>query len=101
MVGFYCATPYHIFVALHMSCTQYKEERKTILIMEHFSDSDRVVEKLKKSGLFENVFFLRKRKNKFVNDIERLGKSFFIDSQVREFASYEYDEVIFFALDFY
>lgn len=100
MIGFYCATPYHVFVSLHLSVTKYKDKKKNILILDHFSYASELVDNLRDTGLFENVYLLNCSTKTIEDKMKRLMKSYFVDRIVKEFSNYIYAEVLFFALDF-
>lgn len=54
-IGFCCATPYHLLLALRLATHEFKKDDKYLVIFEHFAGAKEVILKCKKLGVFKQV----------------------------------------------
>ena len=100
MIGFYCATPYHLLIAIHLATTKYKDNKANIILMNHFSDAENIANKLKGLDLFDNVYLLNQSNKTYLQKIKRLAEFIIPNTQIKKFMQYDYTEMVFFANDF-
>ena len=59
-VALICATPYHLYNAINMSRSIYKNECIDIFVINDFEFSYEYFEKIRKKAIFNNVYFIRR-----------------------------------------
>lgn len=101
MNAFFCATPYQIMIAIHL--TKVTNKKADIYVLNHFKDSETVVESLKSIDIFNNVvlvdsykFSTSFPKNPLVRLKERLDMFQNIKAVVKEYFGIEkqyYDQI--------
>ena len=55
---FFCNTYYQIIVAVQMMLTVKKGDKGTVILTDQSAGAEQIAEKLRSTGIFENVFFL-------------------------------------------
>ena len=101
MIGFYCATPFHVIVAVNMMLNEYKDEPADIYVLNYFPQAIEVVEMLKQTGLFQKVVFINLNNYNIWEKSKRLFHSFIPDKDIRDICNkFSYDNFFFLALDF-
>lgn len=100
-----CATPFHIFSAINISSTYLTKEKIIVVILNYFSGSNELYNRLKESGLFYKVCFINVTKMNYMrycnNKLYRLFymiNSSWIVREIDEDLA-QVDEVIFPYLD--
>jgi len=95
MIGFWCGSPYHLLIVLHMCRTINK--RKVLFLYDTFPRASIATDVLRKSGIFETVVFIRDREN---GRIKRWYQHIFMSKELKDaFRCYEYENIIFFGFD--
>lgn len=70
MVGYLCATPYHIMAAITMASGMFKAEKSTIIIMDHMSDAEELSQRVRSTGIFEDVILYRNNRRTKSNTLK-------------------------------
>ena len=97
MIGFCCATPYHLLLTLHMAKYEFEREEKCLIVCNHFVHADDVVEKIKKLAVFKVVVLVRnKRSGKWSNWIRRAHFVCFYEDVNKICKKYYFKKFIFF-----
>ena len=101
MIGFYCATPYHVMTAINLMLSKYEGKRAKLYILNHTKDAIALVKRLQKSGLFEDVVFINNSNVTLSMRFKRVWEAFIPNPQIRQIGRNEaYTEFIFFCYDF-
>ncbi len=58
MIAYVCATPFHITAAITMQCGMFRQEAATLIVMNHFPIDDTFMNRLRATGLFDEVCLL-------------------------------------------
>lgn len=97
----YCNTHYQILMAIHIALTIHKESIVDAIISDHISDGNRITEKLKHVGVFNEVYYFnsidvarRKSKIKGILDIIKYSigaTSISFTKQYSEIIAYNFD----------
>ncbi len=56
-----CNTPYQIFVSTWLKLTILKQDKVDIIVSNHMNNSEKLVENLNKTAVFENVFYVKSK----------------------------------------
>ncbi|MDD4566018.1 MAG: hypothetical protein PHE79_11165 [Eubacteriales bacterium] len=100
-IGFYCATSYHVMVAVNLMLTKYSEMQGTIYILNHFQGVEILKERLESTGLFEEVIIIKLNNKSLSAKIRRIVGIVFPCKELRSiYNHFTFDEFIFFAYDF-
>lgn len=101
MIGFLCSTPYHILLAINMSLSDFKNEKKVLVIFRRFKDSDRICKLLCQFSIFEEVLLLETHNFDGLTHWNRRYRMFsFYRKFNKMYPKYSFKEFIFFSLDF-
>ena len=65
-LAFVCDTPYQVLTATNLYYSCFCENVADIYIVNQFKDAESIYENLKKEELFDNVFFLNREENRFM-----------------------------------
>lgn len=55
MIHFFCSTPLQIYTAIILSRTDFKNEKKTIYIIDYFSGNEKYKSRIEQLGIFERT----------------------------------------------
>lgn len=95
MIGFCCATPYHILLSINMANNEFANEDKCLILYNHFKNANSIITRIKKLNIFKRVFLLDDSKK-----IPKLSYYLALPGELKKILNeYEFCEVIFFALD--
>lgn len=98
---FFCATPYHIMLALIIKRTINYNCVSDIVIYNHFSSAPMVYSRLKSTNIFTNVYFINENSYGLIGKIRRGLHIFYPQKIIRLIAKRkQYSEITFFSLDF-
>lgn len=100
MVGFLCATPYHIIAAMNMAAGVFSQEKSTLIVMDHFAVDETLLEGLRSSGIFSEVLLYRSNNKTKLNNLKRLYNAFFEPEIIKDIAKRDFSHFVFLALDF-
>lgn len=101
MIGFLCATPYHIMVAITMATGEFADKKAVLVIMDHAANfNEEFVKKVEGLGIFEKVLLYKSNKKTKLNNIKRLVNAFFVPKLVRDLAKMDFSHFFCLALNF-
>lgn len=101
MIGFLCATPYHIIAAMTMATGMYSDKKSVLVVMDHASGFDeQFIEKIEGLGIFHKVYLYKSNKKTKLNNVKRLVNAFFVPKLVRDLSKTEFKHFFCFALNF-
>lgn len=101
MICFFCATPYHIMLALIIKNTTMCNFKTDIIIYNHFSSASQIYKKLLSAEIFTNVYFIDENSYGLLGKIKRASHVFWPSKVIKLIAKRKrYSEIIFFSLDF-
>ncbi|MBQ8606251.1 MAG: hypothetical protein IJ408_05885 [Clostridia bacterium] len=100
MIGYLCATPYHVIAATTLASGKFKDEHNVLVIMDHFSIDEPLVKKIRALGIFNEVHLYKSNKKTKLNNFKRLVNAFFPPRIMRELAKKDFDRFFCFALNF-
>lgn len=102
--GFVCCTPYHVMLSVHLAMSKYQTCENEIFVCDHFVNSDKVYENLKKIGVFSKVYYVRDNYLKSNNKKEKLHRFFFRkykDMLSTENVNFNYDNLFIYTYTFF
>ena len=100
MIGFCCATPYHLLLTLHMATHEFANEKKCLIVFNHFSNTEEVVERINCSKIFEEVILIKNQKlGRLTKWVRRMHLLVLYSSIKKLCHKYTFDKIIFFLLD--
>lgn len=101
MIGFLCATPYHIIAAATIAAGEYKNEKSVLVVMDHAADVDEAfVSKIRGCNIFTEVYLYKSNNKTKLNNIKRLVNAFIPPRVVKMLAKCRFSRFFCFALDF-
>ncbi len=101
MIGYLCATPFHITAAITMQCGQFADESATLIILNHFDVDEALLERIRTTGVFDEVLLFDSRYRTKMDNLKRLVNAFIPASLMRRVANTtQFSHFICFALDF-
>lgn len=94
-----CATPYHIINAINI--VKMEECEADIVLYNHFKDSSELIDRIRKTGIFNEVVLFNENNYSFKHKCKRFINAFFPSRLIRSIANKKmYDKIVFFSLDF-
>ena len=101
MIGFLCATPYHIIAATTIAAGQFKDEKSVLVVMDHAANVDEAfVERIRGCNIFTEVHLYKSNNKTKLNNIKRLVNAFVPPRIVKMLAKRDFSRFFCFALDF-
>ncbi len=101
MIGFLCATPYHIMAAMTMATGMYSDKKAVLVVMDHASGFDeQFIEKIEGLGIFYKVYLYKSNNKTKLNNIKRLINAFFPPKLVRDLSKMPFENFFCLALNF-
>ncbi len=101
MVGYLCATPFHITAAITMQSGTFSDERATLIILNHFNVDRQLLQRIKDTGVFDEVILFNNCYKTKLDNLKRLVNAFIPASTMRKIGNNtEFTHFICFALDF-
>lgn len=101
MIGFLCATPYHIMAAATMASDMFANEKTTLIVLDHFAIDEALVEKMRNTGVFTDVILFKSNNKSLGNKLKRLAQAFVPHPLIRSLAKRkDFTHFFCFALDF-
>ena len=100
MICFFCATPYHVMICLNMALYQFKQEKKCLVVYNHFEKYQDVCDVCAKSGIFERVVIVKTNNLGKIENWNRRYHTFFLYRSLKRLCNdYEFKKLIFFVID--
>lgn len=100
MIGYLCATPFHITAAITMQSGQFAGEPATLVILNHFNVDDALLDRIRQTGVFDEVLLYNSRYRTRLDNIKRLWHAFFPAALMRRMANCtSFSHFVCFALD--
>ncbi len=101
MIGYLCATPFHITAAITMQSGQFAGESATLIILNHFDVDEALLERIRQTGVFDEVLLFDSRYRTKMDNLKRLVNAFIPAPLMRRVANRTaFSHFICFALDF-
>lgn len=101
MIGYLCATPFHITAAITMQSGQFAGEPATLIILNHFDVDEGLLERIRQTGVFDEVLLFNSRYRTKMDNIKRLINAFVPAPLMRRVANKTaFSHFVCFALDF-
>lgn len=101
MIGYLCATPYHIMAAVTMASDMFAEEDSTLIVLDHFNIDETLIEKIRKTGIFTDVLLFKSNNKSLMNKAKRFYNAFVPHPLMRSLAKRkDFTHFFCFALDF-
>lgn len=101
MIGYLCATPYHILAAAAMASDMFAAESSTLIVLDHFSVDDALLDKIRKTGVFSEVLLFHSNNKSLLNRVKRLYNTFVPHPLMRALGKRtDFSQFICFGLDF-
>jgi len=100
MVGFYCGTPYHVMLAIHMSLHEFAGEDKCLVVLKNFSSTEKVHDVCIKEHLFKEVVIIDSHRFDRRREWTRRYRMFSFYPEFKALCkNYRFDRFIFFSAD--
>ena len=101
MIGYFCATPFHITAAITMQSGMFAGEPATLVILDHFNVDEGLLERIRSTGIFEQVLLYDNKYRTKMDNFKRLLNAFFPVKFMRDLAhKTTFSHFICFALNF-
>ncbi len=101
MIGYLCATPFHITAAVTMQSGMFSKEKATLIILNHFNVDEQLLKRIRSTGVFDEVVLFNNCYKTKIDNIKRLANAFIPATTMRKIANKtEFSRFICFALDF-
>lgn len=101
MVGYLCATPFHITAAITMQSGMFADEKGTLIILNHFDVGNGLIDRIKETGVFEKVILFENSYKTKLDNFKRLVNAFIPATTMRDIANKtDFSHFVCFALDF-
>ena len=101
MVGYFCATPFHITAAITMQSEMFADEPATLVVLDHFNVDEALLERIRATGIFQEVLLYDNRYRTKMDNAKRLLRTFFPNRLMRDLAKKTaFSHFVCFALNF-
>ncbi|MBE7056769.1 MAG: hypothetical protein E7388_04930 [Ruminococcaceae bacterium] len=101
MIGYLCATPFHITAAITMQSGMFAGKKSTLIVMDHFDVDMELINRIKETGVFDSVLLFHSNNKTKLNKIKRLVNVFAPSELIKNIANKtKYTHFVCFALDF-
>lgn len=101
MIGFLCATPYHIMVAITMATGMYADKKSVLVVMDHAANFDeKLIEKIRSLNIFYDVKLYKSNNKTKLNNLKRLFNAVFVPRLVRDLSKTNFEKFFCLALNF-
>lgn len=98
---FFCATPYHIIASITMASGMLSAEPSTLVILDHFNIDEAMVQRIRATGVFEEIVLYKSNNKTRMNMAKRLANVFCPDKVMHRLAhETAFSHCVFLALDF-
>lgn len=93
MVAIICSSPFHVFTAIALKYTKYKDRDVELILLDYFKNSEETYEKINNSGMFKCVYYVHGKKElkKYHVDNNRLFMMWYLYNSDSYLASYGID----------
>ena len=101
MIGYFCATPFHITAAITMQSGMFAAEPATLVILNHFNVDEELLERIRSTGIFEQVLLYDNNYRTKTDNFKRFMNAFFPVKFMRDLANKTaFSHFVCFALNF-
>lgn len=100
MIGFLCATPYHVLTSIIMATGEFADKESVLVIMDHAAFDEAFIEKVKSLDVFSEVYLYKSNKKTKLNNVKRLINAFFPPEIMKRLAAMDFERFFCLALDF-
>ncbi len=101
MVGYLCATPFHITAAITLQSGQFAGKHSTLVILNHFGADEAFIERIRATGVFDEVILYDNNYRTLKDNIKRFSNAFFPVKLMKRLANKtNFTNFVCFALDF-
>ncbi len=101
MIGYLCATPFHIAAAITMQSGMFADQPSVLIVMNHFDVDQDLLERIDSTGVFDTVLLFDSNNKTKLNRLKRLAGAFVPSKLMRQLAyQTAFTHFVCFALDF-